>query len=63
MRMLGAMSTVGFSFVFSMLIGFGLGYYLDTWLGTSPWLLLLFTLFGLAAGITNVYRTANRFLK
>ncbi len=62
-RMLGAVSTVGISFVFAMLIGFACGYYLDKWLGTSPWLLLLFTLFGLAAGISNVYKTANRFLK
>lgn len=63
MRTVGALSTVGLSFVLAMLIGFGCGYYLDKWLGTGPWLLLVFTLFGLAAGITNVYRTAGRFLK
>lgn len=62
-RTIGALSTVGISFVLAMLIGFACGYYLDKWLGTGPWLLLLFTLFGLAAGITNVYRTAGRFLK
>lgn len=63
MRTIGALSTVGISFVLAMLIGFASGYYLDKWLGTGPWLLLVFTLFGLAAGITNVYRTAGRFLK
>jgi F0F1-type ATP synthase assembly protein I len=62
-RAIGALSTVGISFVLAMLIGFACGYYLDTWLGTGPWLLLVFTIFGLAAGITNVYRTAGRFLK
>ena len=62
-RTIGALSTVGLSFVFAILIGFGCGYYLDRWLGTSPWLLLIFTVFGLVAGITNVYRTAGRFLK
>jgi ATP synthase protein I len=62
-RTIGALSTVGISFVLAMLIGFACGYYLDKWLGTGPWLLLLFTIFGLAAGITNVYRTAGRFLK
>jgi ATP synthase protein I len=62
-RTIGALSTVGISFVLAMLIGFACGYYLDRWLGTGPWLLLLFTIFGLAAGITNVYRTAGRFLK
>jgi F0F1-type ATP synthase assembly protein I len=62
-RTIGALSTVGISFVLAMLIGFACGYYLDKWLGTGPWLLLLFTIFGLAAGITNLYRTAGRFLK
>jgi ATP synthase protein I len=62
-RTIGALSTVGISFVLAIVIGFACGYYLDKWLGTGPWLLLIFTLFGLAAGITNVYRTAGRFLK
>ena len=62
-RTIGALSTVGMSFVLAIVIGFACGYYLDKWLGTGPWLLLVFTVFGLVAGITNVYRTANRFLK
>ena len=62
-RQIGALSTVGLSFVFAIVIGAVCGYYLDKWLGTGPWLFLLFILFGLAAGITNVYRTAGRFLK
>ena len=62
MRELGALSTVGFSFVLAMVMGFACGYYLDKWLGTGPWLLLLFTVFGLVAGVINVYRTAGRFL-
>ena len=62
-RTIGALSTVGISFVLAIVMGFGCGYYLDRWLGTGPWLLLLFTLFGLAAGILNVYRTAGRILK
>ena len=62
-RTIGALSTVGISFVLAIVIGCACGYYLDKWLGTGPWLLLVFTIFGLAAGITNVYRTAGRFLK
>jgi F0F1-type ATP synthase assembly protein I len=62
-RTIGALSTVGISFVLAIVMGFGCGYFLDRWLGTGPWLLLLFTLFGLVAGILNVYRTAGRFLK
>jgi len=62
-RTIGALSTVGFSFVLAIGLGAIAGYYLDKWLGTGPWLFLLFILFGLAAGILNVYRTADRFLK
>jgi ATP synthase protein I len=62
-RTIGALSTVGISFVLAIVMGFACGYYLDRWLGTGPWLLLVFTVFGLAAGILNVYRTAGRFLK
>ena len=63
MRTLGALSTVGFSFVLAIVIGAAAGYYLDRWLGTGPWLFFLFFILGLAAGILNVYRTAGKFLK
>jgi ATP synthase protein I len=63
MRQLGALSTVGISFVLAIVLGAAAGYYLDRWLGTGPWLFLLFVIFGLVAGILNVYRTVNRFLK
>jgi ATP synthase protein I len=63
MRTLGALSTVGFSFVLAIVIGVAAGYYLDRWLGTGPWMFFLFFILGLAAGILNVYRTAGKFLK
>ena len=62
-RTLGALSTVGFSFVLAIVLGAWFGRLLDNWLGTSPWLFLLFFFFGLAAGVLNVYRTAGKFLK
>ncbi len=46
--------------VFSALIaGVGLGWLLDRWLGTWPWLFLLFFVFGGVAGVLNVYRLFN----
>jgi len=47
---------VGTEIVASTMIGLGLGYFLDKWLGTRPWLLILFFLFGVAAGFLNLYR-------
>jgi len=46
---------VGTEIAASMLIGLGGGYWLDQWLGTRPWLLILFGLFGMLAGFVNLY--------
>ncbi|HVM83655.1 MAG TPA: AtpZ/AtpI family protein [Candidatus Binatia bacterium] len=43
-----------------LLVGLGIGWALDRWLGTAPWLLLVFMLLGIAAGIMNVIRSGNR---
>ncbi len=40
-------------------IGFGIGYGLDSLFGTLPIFLVLFTLFGLAAGIKTMLRSAR----
>lgn len=46
--------------VAGVLVGAGLGYGLDTLFGTKPWLLLVFVLFGVGAGMRNVYRLGMR---
>lgn len=63
MRTIGALSTVGLSFVFAVVIGAAVGWYLDKSFGTAPWLFLVFFAIGVAAGILNVYRAAGRLLK
>ena len=40
-------------------IGFGIGYGLDSLLGTTPWLMIVFILFGLAAGVKTMMRSAD----
>jgi ATP synthase protein I len=62
MRAIGALSTVGLSFVFAIGIGFAAGYLLDRWLGTR-WIWLPGFLLGIVAAVLNVYRTANKFIK
>ena len=63
MKTIGALSTVGFSMVLAVAIGAGLGYFLMTQFGLGSWVFFVFFIFGVAAGIINVYRTAGRILK
>ncbi len=43
-----------------VVVGGGLGWLLDKWLGTFPWLFILFFLLGSAAGMLNIVRQAQR---
>jgi ATP synthase protein I len=43
-----------------VLVGGGMGWALDRWLGTSPWFLIVMLLLGMVAGFWNVYRLAVR---
>ena len=45
--------------VAGVLVGAGLGWLLDRWLGTTPWGLMLLGLLGFAAGVLNVMRAAG----
>jgi ATP synthase protein I len=53
-----------FRFVAELLVGVGvggfIGWVLDRQLGTTPWLLVLFTALGFAAGLMNVIRAAQK---
>lgn len=47
--------------VIGMLFGFGIGFGLDKWLGTAPFMMIIMSLFGFAAGIKTMMVTANEF--
>jgi len=51
---------LGSEFAAAILVGAGMGYLLDQWLGTSPWLMLILLLLGFAAGVLNVIRSAKQ---
>ena len=36
-----------------------IGFILDNWFGTKPWLILIFFFVGVVAGILNVFRSAK----
>lgn len=49
----------GVEVVSALVVGIGIGFALDRWLGTWPWLFLVFFVLGSAAGVMNVYRLFN----
>jgi ATP synthase protein I len=57
---LAAYSSVGIMFPVSIAIGAAVGYMLDKWLNTDPYLLVIFTLYGVAAGFWNLYKVTKR---
>ena len=48
---------VGFELIVPLLVAGWIGWRLDRWLGTSPWLLLGGTLLGMAAGFLAFFRS------
>jgi ATP synthase protein I len=50
---------LGGEFIAGVLVGAGLGWLVDFWLGTSPWGLVVFLLLGFVAGVLNVLRAAG----
>lgn len=54
------LSSAGIQLVVSILIGFGMGLWLDRWLGTEPWLMILFILLGAVSGFLNIFRILKK---
>lgn len=50
---------VGVEMVAALVVGGGIGWLLDRWLGTMPLFLIVFFLLGAAAGLLNVFRAAK----
>lgn len=50
---------IGTELVAGLVVGVGIGWLLDYWLGTKPWLMVLFFFLGSGAGILNVYRAVS----
>ena len=57
---MGSAFKLGTELVASVAVGTIIGFILDTWFDTKPWLIIIFFFLGSAAGILNVIRTAKR---
>lgn len=53
---LGVAFRIGVELVAALVVGVGIGWLLDMWLGTRPWFMVVFFFLGSAAGMLNVYR-------
>jgi len=60
---MGTAFKLGTELVSAVLVGTIIGFILDTWFDTKPWLIILFFFLGSIAGILNVIKTANRMQK
>jgi ATP synthase protein I len=47
-------------FVSGVIVGAGLGWLIDRWLGTSPWGMIILLLLGFVAGVLNVLRSIGK---
>lgn len=60
---IGKASVIGLHMVSGIIVGGVMGYFLDEWLGTSPWLKIVFFILGVGAGFRNVYLDTKLLLK
>ena len=60
---MGTAFKLGTELVAAVGVGTIIGFILDSWFGTKPWLIIIFFFFGAAGGMLNVIRTANRMQK
>ena len=60
---MGGAFKLGTELVAAVVVGTIIGFILDTWFDTKPWLIIIFFFLGAAAGMLNVIRTANRMQK
>ena len=60
---MGSAFKLGTELVAAVAVGTIIGFILDGWFGTKPWLIIIFFFLGAAAGMLNVIRAANKMQK
>ena len=60
-RKLADVSSLALMLPASIAVGLFFGYWLDKWLGTEPWLLMIMTLLGVASGLISLIRGVNKY--
>ena len=60
MRALSLLTQIGVTIIACVAVGILLGRLIDSLLGTTPWLLLVFTLLGIAAAFKSIFDMAKK---
>ena len=60
---MGGAFKLGTELVAAVAVGTIIGFILDNWFDTKPWLIIIFFFVGVVAGITNVIRSAKKIQK
>ena len=60
---LGTAFKLSTELVAAVVVGTIIGFILDNWFGTKPWLILIFFFVGVIAGIMNVIKSAKNMQK
>ena len=60
---LGNAFRLGTELVSAVVVGTIIGFILDSWFDTKPWLIIVFFFLGAAAGMLNVIKTAKQMQK
>lgn len=63
LQALALATTIGMELAVTVVLGYYGGHYLDEKFATGPWLMVAGIFAGLAAGISGVYKTLQRFFK
>ena len=59
-RQLFTVGLIGIQFSLSIFVGFAMGYFLDKFFHTFPWLTVIFLIFGIIAAFRELFRLAGR---
>ena len=60
---MGSAFKLGTELIAAVAVGTIIGFILDNWFDTKPWLIIIFFFLGAAAGMLNVIRAANKLQK
>jgi ATP synthase protein I len=62
-RKLAEVSSLAMTLPAGIAVGLFFGYWLDKWLKTDPWMLIIWTLLGAVSGLINLIHGLNKFEK